>query len=395
MKVLFIAHNCVLEYNQKRLKSIAKLNNIDLTLLVPPWNIESSGKVYIEKKEDPDFKIIVGRSVFSYILNQRYLQFYPALPFILIKENPKIIDLWEEPWSLISFLTILIKKMFLKNTKIIVETEQNIYKNFPFPFSYFEKFTLKNADLIIARSIEAKAVIQKKGFKKQVEVIPNGICLDDFMPTQSKEYYKKILANSSQFNVSLNDCSLKNSFLIGFIGRLEEEKGVITLLKAFDNLKKYKQLKLLFIGDGSLKKILEEMVDKLYLKDKVFFLGPIQSKEIIKLLHCLDLLILPSKSTPKWKEQFGRVLIEAMAAGIPVIGSNSGEIPNVIADSGLIFKEEDYLDLSDKIESLIIDKNLYESLKEKGLKRVKSNFSWDQIAKKNIELYKKLLRFRS
>jgi glycosyltransferase involved in cell wall biosynthesis len=124
--------------------------------------------------------------------------------------------------------------------------------------------------------------------------------------------------------------------------------------------------------------------------DKAEFHAHIDREKIPEFLSKMDILILPSLTTPQWKEQFGRVIIEAMAAKVPVIGSDSGEIPNVIGDAGLVFKEGSPLDLASKIMSLVSDEKFYMQCVKRGYERVKVNFTNDVIAGKINEFYKKL-----
>jgi glycosyltransferase involved in cell wall biosynthesis len=101
--------------------------------------------------------------------------------------------------------------------------------------------------------------------------------------------------------------------------------------------------------------------------------------------------VLPSLTRPNWIEKFGRVLIEAMACGVPVVGSNSGEIPNVIGEAGLIFKEGDPDDLRDKLDLLLSDKDLRNNLGKLGRERTVENYAWKSIARQTIKLYEQLM----
>ena len=114
--------------------------------------------------------------------------------------------------------------------------------------------------------------------------------------------------------------------------------------------------------------------------ERVDFLGQRASTQMPDVYPTFDVLVLPSLTRPNWKEQFGRVLIEAMACGVPVIGSDSGEIPNVIGDAGLIFPEGDIDALRDSIASLLADPGRRARYAEAGRQRVLAEFTQAQIA---------------
>ncbi|MBV9791685.1 MAG: glycosyltransferase family 4 protein, partial [Chloroflexi bacterium] len=105
----------------------------------------------------------------------------------------------------------------------------------------------------------------------------------------------------------------------------------------------------------------------------------------------LHTFVLPSHTTPRWKEQFGRVLIEAMASGVPPIGSDSGEIPHVIGDGGLIFGEGKVEELVAQIQKLIDQPALREELAQKGRQRALDHYTQRALARRYYEVYGQML----
>jgi glycosyltransferase involved in cell wall biosynthesis len=105
----------------------------------------------------------------------------------------------------------------------------------------------------------------------------------------------------------------------------------------------------------------------------------------------LDVLVLPSVSRPNWKEQFGRVLIEAMACDVITVGAHTGAIPEVIGDAGLTFAEGNVEELQIHLQQLIDDVSLRNDLREKGRRHVTEHYTQAAIARNTVEVYKQVL----
>jgi glycosyltransferase involved in cell wall biosynthesis len=148
---------------------------------------------------------------------------------------------------------------------------------------------------------------------------------------------------------------------------------------------------LLILGDGPDRPRLMALADHLKIADRVQFLGHRPSTETPAFYRKLDLLVLPSVSRPNWIEQFGRVLVEAMACGVPVVGSDCGELPNVIGDAGLVFPERDALALRAAIESLAADPARRAELAARGRARVLDRFTQAQVAAATYRVYQEMM----
>jgi glycosyltransferase involved in cell wall biosynthesis len=180
-------------------------------------------------------------------------------------------------------------------------------------------------------------------------------------------------------------------FRIGYAGgRLVREKGIDILLRAVAGLPG--NWKLHVLGSGPDKLRLQALAREMSIDARVRFDSPIPSTEVPQYLRQLDLVVLPSITRPNWKEQFGRVLVEAMACEVPVIGSNSGEIPNVIGDAGLIFPEGDVAALRAHIESLQRDPARRRELGRRGRARVLEHFTQARIAAETYAAYRAILK---
>jgi glycosyltransferase involved in cell wall biosynthesis len=177
--------------------------------------------------------------------------------------------------------------------------------------------------------------------------------------------------------------------VIGYVGRLVEEKGVHILLQAAAGLDGDWVLKV--VGTGPYAASLQALCAQLGIAKRVVWAGVVPSAEIPRVLNELDVLVLPSLTRRNWKEQFGRILIEAMACEVPVVGSSSGEIPHLIADAGLIFPEGDVEALRDALSRLMQEPDLRLALGQKGRARVLAHYTQQQIAAETYTLYQRLV----
>jgi glycosyltransferase involved in cell wall biosynthesis len=109
----------------------------------------------------------------------------------------------------------------------------------------------------------------------------------------------------------------------------------------------------------------------------------------------LDLYVQPSLTRTNWKEQFGRVLIEAMACQVPVIGSDSGEIPHVLGDAGLVFPEGNAAALRAQIETLRSDPSRRAQVGARGRRRVLDNYTQEIIASRTYAFYRRIVHSQS
>ena len=188
-----------------------------------------------------------------------------------------------------------------------------------------------------------------------------------------------------------------NEFVIGFVGRFVSEKGLHTLLKAVAGLGE-RSFKILLLGRGELKDELLRTAQELGLGRQLIQLDSVKHDEVAQYISAMNTLVLPSETTHQfktltatgWKEQFGHVLIEAMAAAVPVIGSDSGEIPNVIEDAGLVFPEGDSNELCNRLSQLIDDSAFAENIGRLGYQRCISRYTNKALAKNLLEFYRSL-----
>jgi glycosyltransferase involved in cell wall biosynthesis len=308
---------------------------------------------------------------------QWHLHYYPRLADTLRSFQPDIIDLWEEAWQLVSVHTCWLRNCILPGAKIVSESEANINRNHPFPFNKFREYTLRNTDYAVARQSEGVSVLRAKGYSGPVEVIGNAVDADIFRPLDRAACKRRLgLAG----------------FVVGYVGRIVESKGLLEIIDAL--AASVAEVNALFVGVGPYQQELEKRAAALGLKDRVRFLQPRAMEALPEVMNALDVLLLVSRTTPTWKEQFGRVIIEAHACATPVIGSNSGAIPEVVGAGGVIVPERDSAALAAAIERLRGDPLLRTSMGKRGREQVELHYTWQRVAERMRDIYLKLVPAR-
>lgn len=170
---------------------------------------------------------------------------------------------------------------------------------------------------------------------------------------------------------------------IGFVGRLTHEKGVHLLLKAFAPLAaEFEEWDVYIVGSGRDRGLLMQLALDLGIQEKVVFTGSVDHYRAVQFVESFDVLVLPSLDIDVWKEQFGHVVVEAMAASIPVIGSDAGAIAWVIGDAGLVFQQNNVSALRDALYAYMSQDDVRLMYGARGLKRAKELYSHEVIARR-------------
>jgi glycosyltransferase involved in cell wall biosynthesis len=173
---------------------------------------------------------------------------------------------------------------------------------------------------------------------------------------------------------------VQSDFVVGFAGRIVPEKGWRDVVAAVAELPR--SFKLVMAGSNEEPDALNASMSQPNLRDRAAYVGLLNREELWRFYASLDCLVLPSRTTPGWKEQFGGVLADAMAVGLPIIGSSSGAIPEVIGSAGLIFPEGDVGSLAGCLERLANEPLLRGDIAAQGRSRFVHEFEITAYARK-------------
>jgi glycosyltransferase involved in cell wall biosynthesis len=355
---------------QRKLEELAALPQVsELYAVVPPyWEEPRVGRTALDKRYTRGYTLAVETMALN---GHHHTHFYPGLARHIRRFRPDVVHADDESFNLTTFQAIRLAKSV--KAASVFYNYANIYRNYPPPFSLFEKYNFRAAGAALACNVEAQEILRRRGFNKSIEICPQfGVDLTLTHRQEPPTGFKR-----------------PGVFTLGYFGRLVPEKGVNYLLDACARLKG--DWRLVLIGQGAEEASLKAQAEQLNITDKVEFRPFVPSTEVAAYMSGLDVFVLPSITFPNWKEQFGRVLIESMACEVPVIGSESGEIPHVIGDAGLTFPEKDVNQLTVHLQKLYDNPTLCTELAAKGLARVQEKYTQKQIALKHVEVYQMAL----
>lgn len=277
-----------------------------------------------------------------------------------------VLDLHEEPFALASAEFLLLRWLRRCHAPYVIYSAQNITKRYPIPFRWFERAILRHAAGAYPCNQAAGRIMRPKGFPGAAEVVPLGFDPTVFHPAPSRD-----------------EPPPGSAVRVGYAGRLAPHKGVATLLAA---LEPYPQLSLTLCGSGPQEPQLRQLVVERGLSDRVTFAGSRSGEALADFYRSLDVLAVPSLATPSWIEQFCRVAVEAMACGVPVVATDSGALPEVVGDAGVIVPAGDASALGAALAALGADDARRQRLGAAGMTRAGS-MTWTQVATQLRRLY--------
>lgn len=365
MRVLLVSKAMLSATAQKKAELLACMPDVELTVVSPPyWRADDGGKQYIETGQPRGWKLVVAP---MWLNGHFHVHAYPTLSRILRDISPNLVHIDEEPYNLATYHALRTARRAGARTLFV--TWQNLYRSYPPPFSWMERYNYAHADYALAANDDAVAVLRRKGYRGPVSVFPQfGADTELFVPR----------AHASG-----------QPLRVGYVGRLVPQKGVSDLVRAFAPLAS--RAELFIVGRGPTEPELRQLAAALGIAERVRFLGNLSSSDVATTMASFDLLVLPSLTLPNWAEQFGRVLVEAMACDVAVVGSSSGEIPRVIGGAGLVYPEGDIEALRSCLLQLADDPKQRAALAHAGRQRVLAHYTQDAIARATYDAWQAVL----
>ena len=364
MRVLILSKALLSVEYRRKTDALAALPDIDLHVAVPAyWQEPRAQRVEYEPGATPNYHVHVLPMRFN---GRHHLHHYPTFGRVVRHIRPDVVHVDEESFNLATFLALWHAQRV--NAATCFYNYANIARTYPPPFGWFERYAFATASVALACSHEAADIIRGHGYRGTMHIIPQtGVDPNRFTPRHDVH-------------------RARTPFTVGYVGRLVPEKGVADVLDALTLLPSHAHL--LVVGSGSHSEALHAHATRMGVAERITWQAPVPTHAMPAIMQQCDALVLPSRTTPNWKEQFGRVLVEAMACGVPVVGSSSGEIPHVVGAGGLIYPEGDSHALAAQLHTLMHDNACYAALSVAARQRVLTHYTQQALAQRYADIYR-------
>jgi glycosyltransferase involved in cell wall biosynthesis len=364
MRLIVVSHPCVTPVNQAFYGAVERVSGWDLTIVLPRVWRNEYGRQQAERSEafsgrlEP-LPVMLQGNIPLHVYRARLARVFEQV-------RPDAVYVHHEPYGLATAQAFR-AALRAGARSLGFYSAQNLQKRFPWPVSALESWVYRRADFAFPVSERVEQVLRAKRYAGRSHVLPLTVEV------------------GSEDEEPRRDGS--GPLRVGYVGRLASEKGVDTLLEAVSLLDDV-DVRTVIAGDGPDREALERRARELRIDDRLEWTGYVPHDRIEEIYRRLDLVVVPSLTVPNWTEQFGRVVIEALAAGAPVVTSDSGELPTLVAETGggWTFPEGDAAQLAAAIRSSVLDPARLREAAARGRAAVRERYAPDVVARQFIEV---------
>jgi glycosyltransferase involved in cell wall biosynthesis len=312
----------------------------------------------------------------AYLTCRTHLFFYHRALREQLARPWDLIHCWEEPFILAGAQVAWWAR---PPARLVYATGQNLPKRYPPPFSWFESHALRRAAGWVAfgRTV-AQKLQDRAGYRDRPRrVIGMGVDATAFRPEpEARAAVRRSLGWEED-----------GPPVVGYLGRFVPEKGVEFLTRVLGRVDT--PWRALFVGGGPLEGALRSWASRQGGRARVC--TGVVHDDVVRYLNAMDVLCAPSQTTPRWREQFGRMLVEGFACGVPVVGSDSGEVPHVVADAGLVVGEADAAGWAAALAALLDSPARRAELAARGLDRARRLYAWPVVARQYLDFFEEIV----
>jgi glycosyltransferase involved in cell wall biosynthesis len=381
-RLLTIGHSYVVAANRRLAHemAVAGAGEWEVTVAAPERFPGDLRKIELESIDGEACRVVALPVRFA--RRPHLMRYGRALRDLLQGERWDVVHCWQEPYV---FSAGQVARWTRDEAALIYATFQNISKRYPPPFAQIERRVMRCSDGWIAFGhTVAETLSERRGYRDRPHaIITPGVDLERFRPDAGGR--RRVLGRLGWTD--------DGTPVVGFLGRFVEEKGIRVLLSALQGV--IGDCRVLLVGGGPLEAELRSWAAQWEPSGSARVVTGVLHDEVADYLNAMDVLVAPSLTTRHWREQFGRMLIEAMACGLPIVGSDSGEIPHVVGDAGEIVPEGDWVALAGALTRLLADDEYRVELSQWGLQRAASEFALSQVARRHLAFFDEVIAARS
>jgi len=373
-RLLSIGHSYAVALNRRLPNEMAKVGGPQWTVMAIAPSFFHGDLRSIRTEVDVD-EVCSLTTVPAFLSKQIHLFFYGRKLAEILREPWDVVHCWEEPFI---FAGGQVAWWTPRKTPLVFWTGQNTPKRYPPPFSMIENYCIERCAGWMARGQTGVDALISRGYgRRPHRAIPLGVDTECFHPDPSAR--ARTLARL--------DWSGSGAPVVGYLGRFVEEKGLDLLTRTLDQVDS--DWRALFVGGGALENNLRNW--SIRYGGRVRIVTDVPHDQVPDYLNAMDVLCAPSQTRPNWREVFGRMLIEAFACGVAVVASDSGEIPNVVKDAGVIVGEHDHDAWVQALGSLLENPPYRREMGARGLQRARTVYSWPAVARQHLDFIEEVL----
>jgi len=374
-RVLTIGHSYAVGVNRRLAEEIARASDWDVTVVAPERFRGDFGWHHVEPAAGERCTI---EAVPLHFGRRVHTMLYGRALTTLLRQRWDLVHCWEEPYVAAA---AQVAATTSPRVPLVFATFQNIDKRYPPPFNWMEKYVLERADAVVAFGRTIADVLVGRGFPAaRTCIISPGVDVASFSPNAAAGAGIRSRVGWSG-----------DTPVVGFLGRFVPEKGLPALMRILDGTNA--PWRALLVGNGPLEAEVRAWAAKH--GDRVALATTVAHDEVPAYLNAMDVLCAPSQSTRRWREQFGRMIIEAFACGVPVVASECGEIPHVVGDAGIVLGEREERRWSDTLARLLENPGDRGELAARGRERAVSVFDWAKVGQRHVDLFSAMIDGRA
>ena len=369
-KVLLVAHAFSPEGPRRQLDELGKL--VELRVVAPP--IWKSIPWPTSDRLEADGQVVTYRRIslfgFQYLLL--------TVTMGIRQCRPDLIHIDYDPWSAIFWQSRILASLFARGTPIILSAKKNTFRRYKGVFGILKPW-LARRGLSLTSRIEAASEMTALMYQREFGV-----------PSERISVVTHMGVDTNLFAPRDSDHQGPGQLSVGYCGQYSKHKGVDVLVEAVRLARQRgANIRLELLGEGPMR---SELLSQDRAHDWLTVRGPVHHDDVARFMSGLDIYVLPAVVLPDHEEHDAHAMLQAMACGVPVIGTRSGIIPEILGqDLGIVVQPSDPRGLADAIVELAGDPARREALSKASSARIRARYSLTAVAERRAAVYSEVL----